>query len=69
MTIAGIVAGLLAAAGLGRILTGLLFGVRPMDPTTLGTVAALFIVVSGLATLLPAWRAMRVDPAAALRHD
>jgi predicted permease len=68
LTFVGIVIGLVAATAVGRALTGLLFGVSAIDPLTLVSTAALFLVVSVAATLLPAWRAARVDPVAALRR-
>ena len=43
--------------------------VRPGDPWTFLLVAAVFAVVALLATFPPAWRALRVDPVVALRHD
>jgi putative ABC transport system permease protein len=66
---AGVVAGMLGAAGSGRYLGSLLYGVRPGDPMTLGLVSLSLICVAGLATLLPARRAARVDPMAALRAE
>jgi len=57
------------AVAVGRILTGLLYEVRPIDPLTLATMAMLFLVVSAVALILPAWRAARVDPAVALRQQ
>jgi predicted permease len=55
----------LAAAG---VLRGLLYGVAPRDPATLGLVAAVLVLVALTATWLPARRAVRVDPATALRE-
>jgi putative ABC transport system permease protein len=69
LTVAGISMGLAVALGLGRILSSLLFGVRPIDPITLAGTTTLLIVVSSAASVLPAWRAARVDPALALRHE
>jgi putative ABC transport system permease protein len=66
---AGVMAGMLGATGLGRYLGSLLYGVRPGDPMTLGLVSLSLICVAGLATLLPARRAARVDPMAALRNE
>ena len=48
---------------------GLIFGVRESDPMTLVAVAALLVVVSLTASLVPAWRATRVDPMEALRDE
>ena len=69
MTIAGVLAGLLAAAAVGRGVAGLLFGVEPLDAATMGGMAALFVIVSGVALALPAWRATSVDPASALKQE
>jgi ABC-type antimicrobial peptide transport system permease subunit len=66
---AGVVAGTLGALATTRLLTGLLFEVRPTDPLTfLGTALVLVLVAAG-ATLVPALRAVRTDPAHALRSE
>jgi putative ABC transport system permease protein len=65
----GIGIGLLAALALTRLIASLLFNVRPHDPLTFTTVAALLIVVALFACVLPARRAMRVDPLVALRYE
>jgi putative ABC transport system permease protein len=69
----GLIAGLglsLAIAVLGGAgIQGVLFNVSPSDPATYGTVAAIIVVVSLGATLVPARRATRVDPIVALRAD
>ena len=67
--LAGLAAGLLAATAAMRYIGTLLYGVRPTDPGTLGTVCIALIVVAGLATLLPALRATRVDPLEVLRNE
>jgi predicted permease len=65
----GIVAGTLGALAVTRLLAGLLFHIQPTDPLTFaGTALALAAVAAG-ATLLPALRAVRTDPAHALRSD
>ena len=66
---AGIGVGVLAALGINRLLAGLLFGVTPSDPLTLVTVCGLMLAVALLACFLPARRATKVDPLAALRHE
>jgi len=65
----GLVAGLAAAAGAARLIETLLFGVRPLDPIVYGGVAGVFTLVAGLACLVPALRASRIDPLLALRAD
>jgi predicted lysophospholipase L1 biosynthesis ABC-type transport system permease subunit len=65
----GLVTGLAAALGLTRLMTTLLFEVRPNDPATLAGVAAVITVVAAVASLVPALRATRVDPMLALRDE
>ncbi|MEP6495482.1 MAG: ABC transporter permease [bacterium] len=69
MAAVGIVVGVTAALGLGTFAEKLLFGVRANDPLTYLTVAAVLAAVAVGATLIPARRATRVDPATALRTD
>ncbi len=65
----GVVAGLAGAFGLTRLVTSLLFGVQPTDPLTMGAVVATIAVVAAVASMLPAWRASRVDPIVVLRDE
>jgi ABC-type antimicrobial peptide transport system permease subunit len=65
---AGILAGVAGAAALTRFLDALLFGVEPGDPLTFAAVVALVILTAAAACWLPAWRASRLDPVAALRR-
>jgi putative ABC transport system permease protein len=65
----GIGLGLLAAAGLARFLESLLYAVRPGDPATFVAIAVLIAAVALAACILPARRAMRVDPAGTLRTE
>ncbi len=65
----GVGAGLLVSLAISRLLTGLLFGVNAADPVTLGSVAAILMVVTGAACYIPALRAARVDPAIAMRYE
>jgi len=68
MTLAaiGVVAGLVGAFGLTRVMASLLFNVRPDDPTTYFAVSFLLIAVAFLACYLPARRAAKLDPLIAL---
>ena len=65
---AGAGVGLVLALGLTRLMASLLYGVEPADPLTFGLVAVGLMSVALLATWLPAYRASRVDPVAALRE-
>ena len=67
--IAGIVLGLAGAMWLSRFIQSMLFQVEPIDATTLVAVAALFMTVALVACFVPAWRASRIDPMAALRQE
>jgi putative ABC transport system permease protein len=69
LSLAGLVAGLLVAAAAGRFIQGLLFGVKPIDTVTYAAVASGLAVVSLVASWLPARRASRIDPVAALKHE
>jgi putative ABC transport system permease protein len=64
----GAVIGLVLAAMLGRLIESVLFGVRPLDLTTFAVVTIVLGVTAAVAIAGPAWRAMRIDPAAALRQ-
>jgi putative ABC transport system permease protein len=69
IVVAGLFAGLLAAAALGRSMSAFLFGVQPVDPLTFASVAALLSSTALLAAAIPAVRAARVDPVVALRDE
>jgi ABC-type antimicrobial peptide transport system permease subunit len=68
-TLAGIGIGLIAAFALGRIVTSMIYGVSSRDVVTFLAVTMLLIVVSFMASLVPALRATRVDPLAVLRDE
>jgi ABC-type antimicrobial peptide transport system permease subunit len=65
----GIAIGLPAALAAARLTRSTLYGLEPDDPATIAVIAAALLATALLAASLPAWRASRVDPAAALRHD
>ena len=69
LAILGAIIGSAVAVGLTRYLQSLLFGVRAGDPATFIGVAAVLVVVVLAACVIPARRAMRVDPMVALRHE
>ena len=65
----GAVLGLAAAAGLTRLMSSLLFGVKALDPLTYAGVATILIAAAALASYFPARRATAVDPIDALRAE
>jgi predicted permease len=69
LALVGAAIGLVCSAIVSRFLAGLLYGVRPTDPLTFLGVAILLVLVAVLATVVPARRALRVDPMTALRHE
>jgi predicted permease len=66
---AGLVAGIAATIAIGRLISGLLYGVHPVEPATILTVSAILLAVACIAMALPARRAAQVDPMAALREE
>jgi ABC-type antimicrobial peptide transport system permease subunit len=69
LALLGIFVGLVGAVGLTRMMSSLLFGVKPTDPLTFFSVFALLLFVALAACLFPASRAMRIDPMVALRAE
>ena len=69
MVAAGTVVGLVAAFGLTRFLTAMLFGVGAMDLSTYAAVTGLLVLVAFLASFIPARQATRVDPLTTLRSE
>jgi putative ABC transport system permease protein len=69
LALIGSVIGIVGALSLSRLMASQLYGVRPTDPLTFITVAALLMIVSLVASYIPARRAMRIDPMNALRYE
>ncbi len=69
LVVAGGGVGLLAALGAGRAIQAQLFGMRGADPVVFAGASLLLAAVALLAGFVPAWRAARVEPLSALRHD
>lgn len=67
LTLVGLICGLAGALALTRVMRTLLFQVSPTDLIAFGGVAVLFVIVSLAASIVPAWRAARIDPMTALR--
>ena len=65
----GLAIGLLGGVAVASMMTGLLYGLSPLDPATLAGVSALLAAVTLIATALPAWKAARIDPVVALRTE
>jgi predicted permease len=65
----GVTAGLLGAFAAARLMRRLLFQVDPRDPATFAATAALLMAVAALAAVIPAARAARIDPIAALKRE
>ena len=68
-TLVGAVIGVVAALALGRLVARLIFEVKPTDPVTFLVVAAVLAVIALLASVVPAYRASKVDPVIALRNE
>jgi putative ABC transport system permease protein len=69
LLVAGLVIGGLAAVGAARWASTLLFGLKPSDPLTLIIAIVALSTVAALASYVPAWRASRLEPTAALREE
>ena len=69
LSASGLLAGGALAAGLGKLLDTLLFGVAPMAPKVYAATAAVLVAVALAACVIPAHRASRLDPVVALRNE
>jgi ABC-type antimicrobial peptide transport system permease subunit len=65
----GLFAGAVVSVAAVRLITSRLYGLSPADPLTMTVAVAGLTVVAAVATALPAYRASRVDPLVALRHE
>ena len=69
LTAGGIAIGVVGALAISRVIQGMLYGIGPRDPITFVAVAVVLAAVALMATIVPAWKATRVDPVTALRAD
>jgi putative ABC transport system permease protein len=65
----GVALGLAGALALGRVVSNLIYGVSAYDPATFAAVSALLAMVALVASVIPAYRATKVDPMRALREE
>jgi predicted permease len=69
LVIVGVLLGLLVALMTMKLIASLLFGLEPTDPLTLIMATVVMLAIAAFAGWLPAWRAARMDPVFALRHE
>jgi ABC-type antimicrobial peptide transport system permease subunit len=68
-TLIGMAIGLAGALALGRVLATLIYGIQATDPLTIASVSILLLVVALVASIIPAYRATRIEPIKALREE
>jgi len=68
-TFVGVALGAIGALALARVMSGLVYGVKPADPITFLAVAVVLAIVALCASIIPAYRAAKVDPMVALRYE
>jgi putative ABC transport system permease protein len=68
-TLLGVGIGVIGALAMGHLLSSLIYGVKPTDPVTFLLVAILLAIIALFATIIPAYRAAKVDPLVALRYE
>jgi len=69
LVLTGAILGVLSAYALGRLISTLLFGITARDAVSFAFAVAVLALVALIATLVPALRAARIDPMAALRNE
>jgi len=69
LLLVGTILGTLGGMAIATAIRSLLYGVTPSDPVTYASVVALMVIIMGVATYIPARRAMSVDPVRALRAE
>ena len=69
LAVVGVAIGVCASLAGTRVLAGLLYGLAPTDPATFASISLLLVAVAFVACLVPARRALRVDPIVSLRHE
>lgn len=69
LIVIGIVAGLITAFGLTRLMSAMLVSVKPTDPMTFAAISILFLLIGAAASWAPARRASALEPAKALREE
>jgi putative ABC transport system permease protein len=69
LAVLGLLAGFALAVVVAQVLAGLLYGISPIDPVAWSVATLVLLGVAALANIMPAYRAMQVDPSSALRAE